>query len=348
MQPPYLYYNESSLIGYTGVIVLQASHFAAIDLGSNSCRLLVMKETPQGLALEEAFSRVVRLSEGLSESDELCENAQERALAALKQCAKKLEKYQNITLRCVATEACRRAVNAPSFLKHVRQTLGFDFKVLSQKEEASFAVKGISGLLDPSYPYALVFDVGGASTEVVLLAQDPGHPQGVRIIDWISLPLGVVSIAETGHPECAKSYLQVAASIRDTLRQFSAPHNLDVLIAQNKVQLVGSSGTATTAAALHLGLRYYARHRVDGIVLTFDQIEQVIKDLQMMSNHERSLHPCIGSERSDLVLAGMAVFEGLASAWPVGLLTVADRGVRDGVVFQLYEDTKNMDLASVA
>ena len=307
-----------------------------------------MKETPDGLALEEAYSRVVRLSEGLSESDFLCDNAQERTLVALRQCAKKLEKYQNVTLRCVATEACRKAINASQFLKNVKQTLGFDFKVLSQKEEASLAVKGISGLLDPTYPYALVFDVGGASTEVVLLAQEENHPESTRIVDWISLPLGVVSIAETSHPECAKNYLEIAASISKRLQAFSAPHNIDALIAQNKVQLVGSSGTATTAAALHLGLRYYARHRVDGIVLTFDQIEQVIKDLQMMSNRERSLHPCIGSERSDLVLAGMAVFEGLASAWPVGLLTVADRGVRDGVVFQLYEDTKNMDFASVA
>ncbi|MFO0374896.1 MAG: Ppx/GppA family phosphatase [Alphaproteobacteria bacterium] len=313
-----------------------SAHFAAIDLGSNSCRLLVMQETPEGLRVVDAFSRVVRLSEGLTHTGELCDKACLRALEVLEDCARKLSIYTNVTLRCVATEACRKASNAKEFLEKVKTRVGFDFVVISQEEEATLAVKGIAGLLDPTFPYALVFDVGGASTEVVLVKQNI-QPSQARILDWISLPLGVVSIAEAASPENATSYLRITQQIKRVLQTFGEPHNLDLLIQKGLVQLVGSSGTATTAAALHLGLRYYARHRVDGVVLSFTEVENVIKSLQMMSIDERNRHPCIGPERSDLVLAGMAVFEGLASAWPVGQVTVADRGVRDGIVHQLYE-----------
>lgn len=323
-------------------------YYAAIDLGSNSCRLLIMKEVDAELKIIDAFSRVVRLSEGLSKTGLICDEAWERTISVLNHCARKLSHYQNIQLRCVATEACRQATNAQAFLEDVRAQTGFEFSVISQEEEAALAVKGIGGLLDPSYPYALVFDVGGASTEVVLLKQNKHDKKAIEIVDWLSLPLGVVSIAETACPENATSYLRITASIRDALEKFGEPHNLNKLIHQGSVQLVGSSGTATTAAALHLGLRYYARNRVDGVVLSFNEVENVIKDLQMMSIDQRNRHPCIGPERSDLVLAGMAVFEGLASAWPVGSVTVADRGVRDGIVYQLYEDAVTQPLPSVA
>ena len=317
-------------------------HYAAIDLGSNSCRLLIMKEVDGELKIVDAFSRVVRLSEGLTKTGLISDAAWERTISVLNHCARKLSLYQGVQLRCVATEACRQATNAPAFLEDVRAQTGFEFTVISQEEEAALAVKGIGGLLDSNYPYALVFDVGGASTEVVLLKQNKSDKKAIEIVDWLSLPLGVVSIAETACPENATSYLRITASIRDALENFGEPHN------QGLVQLVGSSGTATTAAALHLGLRYYARNRVDGVVLSFNEVENVIKDLQMMSIEQRNRHPCIGPERSDLVLAGMAVFEGLASAWPVGSVTVADRGVRDGIVYQLYEDAANQPLSSVA
>lgn len=307
-----------------------------------------MKEIDGELKIVDAFSRVVRLSEGLTKTGLICDAAWERTISVLNHCARKLSHYRGVQLRCVATEACRQATNAPAFLQDVRAQTGFEFTVISQEEEASLAVKGIGGLLDSNYPYALVFDVGGASTEVVLLKQNKNDQKAIEIVDWLSLPLGVVSIAETACPENATSYLRITASIRDALEKFGEPHNLNKLIHQGLVQLVGSSGTATTAAALHLGLRYYARNRVDGVVLSFNEVENVIKDLQMMSIEQRNRHPCIGPERSDLVLAGMAVFEGLASAWAVGSVTVADRGVRDGIVYQLYEDAAIQNLSSVA
>lgn len=310
-------------------------YFAAIDLGSNSCRLLICTPTSTGLEVVEAFSRVVRLSEGLPRTGVMSQAAMDRVLVVLEQSAKRLRRFTPHYLDCVATEACRTAKNTDPFLRRIKENIGFDFRVISQEEEARLTVEGISSLLDPSYPYALVFDVGGGSTEVVLLQQNTEAPN--EVVDWMSLPVGVVSITEIEKPDCATSYLRVVSSLKETLLKFGAPHNISDLIQKNQIQLIGSSGTATTAAALHLDLHYYDRQRIDGQTLTFEDVERVIKNIQMMSFEERVQHPCIGPERADLVLGGMAIFEGLAKAWPIGRVTVADRGVRDGLIKKMYK-----------
>lgn len=311
-------------------------YFAAIDLGSNSCRLLVCAPATQGLKVVEAYSRVVRLSEGVSLTGLMTDDAMDRVMVVLEQSAKKLKRFSPCYLDCVATEACRSAQNTSAFLERIKQKTQFDFRVISQEEEARLTVKGIASLLDPSYPYALVFDVGGGSTEVVFLRQRSNQPP--EVIDWMSLPIGVVSITEIEKPNCATSYLRVVSSLKKALLKFGAPHTIKDLISRDQIQLIGSSGTATTAAALHLDLHYYDRQRIDGQVLTFAEVERVIKRIQMMSPHERVQHPCIGPERADLVLGGMAIFEGLAKAWPIGRVTVADRGVRDGLIQKMYQD----------
>ena len=311
-------------------------YFAAIDLGSNSCRLLVCSAKKGKLETVEAFSRIVRLSEGLSKTQHISEKAMERVLLVLEQTAKRLRRFAPIQLECVATEACRKAKNVDVFLARVQDHTDFNFRIISEKEEAHLTLQGISPLLDSSYPYAIVFDVGGGSTEVVFLHQNHQNPP--EVIDWISLPVGVVSISEIETPTFASSYLRVVSSIKKTLLKFGAPHNLSKLLENQQVQLIGSSGTATTAAALHLDLHYYDRNRIDGQVLTFENVRNVIKDIQMMSLKERTQHPCIGPDRADLVLGGMAIFEGLANAWPVGKITVADRGVRDGLIQKIYND----------
>jgi exopolyphosphatase/guanosine-5'-triphosphate,3'-diphosphate pyrophosphatase len=311
-------------------------YYAAIDLGSNSCRLLITKATEQGLRHVESFSRVIRLSEGLGQSGRISEAAMARALTTLQQSVKRLNNYGAVKLRCIATEVCRKASNTPDLIEQIKQHTGLVFTVISEEEEARLTAQGVAGLLDYKVPYAVVFDVGGGSTEVVLLKLNPAEPP--IIVDWMSLPVGVVSIAEGQNPESARNYIRVADMIRQKLESFGERHHMRELIEQDKVQLIGSSGTATTAAALHLGLRFYDREKVDGFILTFEQVENVIKTLQMMTLEERAMHPCIGPERCDLVLGGMAIFEGLSSAWPIGSVCVADRGVRDGLVQTLYED----------
>jgi exopolyphosphatase/guanosine-5'-triphosphate,3'-diphosphate pyrophosphatase len=313
-----------------------AKYYAAIDLGSNSCRLLITKATPQGLQHVESYSRIIRLSEGLSRTGYIGEAAMSRALFTLRQSVKRLRNYSSVKLRCVATEVCRRANNTAEVFSRIYRETALRFTVISEKEEAYLTAKGVSGLLDQRIPYAIIFDIGGGSTEVVLLHLVAG--QEPTVLDWMSLPVGVVSIAESINPENARNYFQLTAMIRYRLERFGEPHHLREKIEQDKVQLIGTSGTATTAAAIHLGLRFYDREKVDGCILSFSEIENVIKTLQMMSMEERARHPCIGPERSDLVLGGMAIFEGLSAAWPIGWVRVADRGLRDGMVQTLYHE----------
>lgn len=322
-------------------------YYAAIDLGSNSCRLLVVAQDDQGLRPIDAYSRITRLSEGVASTGLINEEAQERTLMTLRHALKRLEARTPFKIRCVATEVCRRARNADAFLNHIFKETRLHFSVISEEEEARLAVMGLLPLFDKRYPYALTFDIGGGSTEAVLVKTHPPH--GIpEIIDWVSIPLGVVSVLETHNPESCANYLRIIELIRERLLSFGEPYGLAELIERKKVQLIGASGTATTAASLHLGMRYYDRERIDGYVISVADIEAVIKKLQMMSIEERAIHPCIGPERADLVLGGMAIFEGLSSTWPIGEITVADRGVRDGLIVEMTSEQALMPKFSIA
>lgn len=321
--------------------------YAAIDLGSNSCRLLIGEKNGITFHTIDAYSRVTRLSEGVATTGYITQDAQTRTLLTLKQALRRLENYKPHSIRCVATEVCRRAKNAPDFLKKVREETGLDFSVISEEQEASLAVLGLTPLLNPAFPYAIIFDVGGASSEIVLV-KNLGPNIQPEILDWISIPMGVVSVLETHNPEHCKNYFAIVEYIKEKLIRFGEAHDINTLISEQKVQLIGASGTATTAASIHLGLRYYDRDRIDGLEMSFDDVDSVIKKLQMMSITERSMHPCIGVERADLVLGGMAIFEGLSSAWPVGHITVADRGVRDGIMTQMILTTPETMTSHVA
>ncbi len=318
--------------------VLPSEYYAAIDLGSNSCRLLITKATEDKLIHVESYSRIIRLGEGMVHSGRISDVAIERALFILQKSMRRLKNYPAVNLRCVATEVCRKAVNTDAFLSRIAKETNLHFTVINEEEEARLTARGIASLRDPHFPYTVVMDVGGGSTEIVLLKTVEDKPV---ILGWMSLPLGVVSLAESENLESAQSYFKITEMIRQELRKFGELHQMHDLIDQNQVQFIGSSGTATTAAAIHLGLRFYDREKIDGLVLTFEEVENVIKNLQMMSREERALHPCIGPERSDLILGGMAIFEGLSTAWPIGKITVADRGVRDGIVQELYEQRNN-------
>ena len=309
--------------------------YAAIDLGSNSCRLLVAQSSSAGLKKVESYSRTVRLSAGFHKYNYISHDAAQRALAMLNHAARRLQNYFEPKLRCVATEACRQAMNTKGFFREIYTQTGFEFSVISEQEEARLTALGITELLDYTTPYALVFDVGGGSTEIIFLKID--QPMTATIIDWLSLPVGVVSIVESMNIENVVNYINLTKTIKDKLTDFGTPYGIAELIEQNQVQLIGCSGTATTTGAIHLNLRFYDRDKIDGLIMTFDHIQQVIRQLQMMSLQDRSHHPCIGPDRADLILGGMAIFEGLAAAWPVGKLRVADRGVRNGIVKELYE-----------
>ncbi len=308
-------------------------YFAAIDLGSRNCRLLISKKTDTSIENIEATSRFVCLGEQLTKTNKLSDAAMERALETLGTFQRKISRYNNIQALSVTTAATRMAKNSAFFLRTIKQNLGIDLKVISSEEEALYATLGCAELVDKKYNNAVIFDIGGGSTEVIL-ADFTTHNRP-RIIDSISIPLGVVSLAEDLAHTTFKTYSKTVEKVLSYTQPFCEKHNIIDLIAKDLVQLIGTSGTITTVSALHQNLKFYDRDKVDGSILSFSDIESTIKHVQLMGQEERLLHPCIGQSRDDLILGGLAIFEGIYKAFPDLPVTVTDRGVRDGIVYAL-------------
>lgn len=329
-----------------------APHFAALDLGTNNCRLLVARPAPNGhpggFRVVDAFSRIVRLGEGLEASGALSEAAMDRTLDALKVCAGKIAQRRVYAGRSVATEACRRAVNCGEFLARVRDEVGIELEIISTAEEARLVVSGCAPLLHPRLPYAIVFDIGGGSTEIVWLRhRRSGHGgagraglPSIEIGGSISLPFGVVTFTERfGGVEVTPAiYRAMVDEAEAALAPFEHEHRIRRHIASRRVQMIGSSGTVTTLAGIHLALPRYIRALVDGSTLTFTQIDKVSRHLAGLDLAGRAASPCVGRERADLVLSGCAILDAICATWPVGQLRVADRGVREGILFDLMSD----------
>jgi exopolyphosphatase / guanosine-5'-triphosphate,3'-diphosphate pyrophosphatase len=310
---------------------------AALDLGTNNCRLLVARRSGDGFHVIDAFSRIVRLGEGLAATGCLSEAAMERTLAALRVCAGKVARSGARRGRYVATEACRRAANCPEFLARVRRDTGLAIEIIESREEARLVVAGCAPLLDPAVPHALIFDIGGGSTELVWI--ELGRAAAPPILrGFVSVPHGVVTLADRygGRAVTAAIYEAIVEEVRAALAPFEQSHALAPLVAAGQLQLLGSSGTVTTLAGVHLELPRYDRSRVDGSTLEFAEIERASRRLAGLSWEERAAHPCIGEERADLVLAGCAILEAICRLWPVGRLVVADRGVREGILLGFF------------
>lgn len=326
-------HNGHSHNGYDGV-------FAALDLGTNNCRLLVARPRDDGFRVIDAFSRIVRLGEGLGLNGALSEPAMTRAIEALKVCASKIQRRGVTHARHVATEACRRASNCGEFVERVQAETGLALEIITSQEEAELALTGCAPLLDPMRSHALVFDIGGGSTELLWLKVGPpegGQRRSLELIDWISLPYGVVGLSERCGPDTPLDqwYDDAADEVARLLAPFEQKHGIARLIGEGAVQMLGSSGTVTTLAGVNLRLPRYDRAYVDGTYLAFDDIDRVSRHLASLSPDERALMPCIGRDRADLVVAGCAILAAICRTWPVGTLRVADRGVREGILMGL-------------
>lgn len=309
--------------------------YAAIDLGTNNCRMLVARPTPDGFRVIDSYSRITRLGEGLAGSGKLSRAAMDRTLEALSHCADKMHRRGVTAARTVATEACRRAKNGPDFLDEVCRRTGLRLETISPAEEARLALAGCAPLLDADIPYALVFDIGGGSTELLWVEVRPGGLLDVQGL--ASLPLGVVTVAEEcgGGDLCARTYRAVKERVVHLLRPFESMYTLADRVRRGEVQMLGTSGTVTTLGGVHLGLKRYDRSLVDGISIDFADILDVSRRLCCMTLRERAQQPCVGRERADLVLSGCAILEALCELWPVGRLRVADRGLREGMLLDL-------------
>jgi exopolyphosphatase/guanosine-5'-triphosphate,3'-diphosphate pyrophosphatase len=310
--------------------------YAAIDLGTNNCRLLIARPAEANFVVIDAFSRVVRLGEGLAQTGRLSQEAMDRAVGALKVCADKLKRRNVHLARSVATEACRRAANGAAFIDRVRNETGIRLDIISAQEEARLAVLGCHILLEDGIGPAVIFDIGGGSTELVLI--EPGAPVP-RILDWQSVPWGVVSLTETvGGSEDddaarAARYAEMRRLVSESFAGFAdriAPWR-----AGGDVRLLGTSGTVTTLASLHLQLPQYDRKAVDGLIVPASAMREIAERLSTMPPEGRRRLPCIGQERADLVVAGCAILEAILDIWPAGRLGVADRGIREGILRSL-------------
>lgn len=337
---------------------------AAIDLGTNSCRLLIARVNVAGVRTNyfrsrprplswkviDSFAKVVRLGEGLHNNDELSEDAIERAMEALATCRKKLDRYHLHSLRAVATEACRRGTNTHLLVERAKKELDLDIEIIDAAEEANLALKGCSAMLSPHIPYGVVFDIGGGSTEVVLvkLKKDgkrrPGYAVPYDVIDSISVPYGVVTTTEEyGMPnETMESHDFLQSQIYDALKVFVDKNNIQKLIEKDEVQITGSSGTVTTLAAFHLGLTQYDRRLVDGMTISYEDLHKVIDNILNMSREERLEQTNIGFSRADYVLTGSNILKAICNALPIKSMRIADRGVREGILIDLMLDVIRM------
>ena len=311
--------------------------YAALDLGTNNCRLLIARPSGENFTVIDAFSRVVRLGEGLAASGRLSDEAMERTLAALHVCAEKLRRRHVHLARSVATEACRRASNGEEFIERVRQETGIVLDIISAQEEARLAVLGCHILLENGAGPAVIFDIGGGSTELVLVEPSGAVP---RILDWMSVPWGVVSLTDTvdGSDESEElrldRYRRMRKAVLDSFRPF-AERVREFAKGPDPIRLLGTSGTVTTLASLHLELPQYDRQAVDGLILPSKAMRDISYKLSHMSGPDRRQLPCIGDDRANLVVAGCAILESILDIWPSEQLGVADRGIREGILRSL-------------
>ncbi len=312
--------------------------YAALDLGTNNCRLLVARATRDGFRVIDAFSRIIRLGEGVSSSGRLSEAAIVRAVEALRVCRAKMRNRGVTRNRLIATEACRAAGNGLDFLARVRNEVGIELEIVDRETEARLAATGCTPLVDPQARGVILFDIGGGSSELVRLGpceptqHGPPHP---AIEGWTSMPIGVVTLAERhgGVTVTRQSFERMVVEVAEHVGRFAALHG-----GTDGVHMLGTSGTVTTIAGVYLDLPRYERRRVDGCWMSDAQVSGVIERLLAMTYENRVANPCIGSERADLVLAGCAILEAIRRAFPCPRLRVADRGLREGMLVQMMRE----------
>jgi exopolyphosphatase/guanosine-5'-triphosphate,3'-diphosphate pyrophosphatase len=323
-----------------------APAFAALDLGTNNCRMLVGAPSGDGFRVLDSFSRIVRLGEGLHRTGRLSAEAMARTMEALHTCAARLARRRVRSVRAIATEACRRAVNGQEFLGAVRRETGLEIAVISPREEAELALESCAPLLGQpcSDRRALLFDIGGGSTELawVRLAEQGRKLSAPQLIGYVSLPLGVVTLAErfgaAGFE--AAGYRAMVADVAARLRDFDRTHCIQREIQAGGVAMLGTSGTVTTLAGIALGLERYNRTLIDGFVLTRPATEAALSSLRALDRPALVQHPCVGPERADFVLPGCAIFEAIRGLFPVAEVKVADRGLREGMLLRMIRGAR--------
>ena len=311
--------------------------FAAIDLGTSNCRMMVARATANGFRVVDSLSRIVSLGEDLATSRHLAAAAMDRALGALDECARRFVRHDVSAIEAVATEACRQALNGPEFIAHVRDETGIAIRIISPRQEAELIVESCAGLLGHGAARrALLFDIGGGSTELVWVRLSTGDTTPT-LIGTTSLPFGVVTLEEMTGEDAAteEGFERLVDVVSACLAPFEEVHRIATEIRAGGVRLLGTSGTVTTLAGEALGLVRYRRPLVDGVTLPTGDAVEAARRLRALGRDGLPSHPCVGPERAGLVLAGCAIFEAIRRQWPASDLLVADRGLREGLLLRL-------------
>jgi exopolyphosphatase/guanosine-5'-triphosphate,3'-diphosphate pyrophosphatase len=312
---------------------------AVLDLGTNNCRLLIARPTAdERFRAVDSFSRIVRLGEGVATTGEISPEAMERTIAALKVCAQHIARARAEHVRAIATQAARLAGNADVLIARAKEEAGITLEVISAEDEAGLAALGCAPLIGRRYKGALIFDIGGGSTEIIHLARPKGHQAQAGVFDTkfaASLPFGVVTLSESygGAAQNREGF----DAMREAMRAAFAPyasHGYDPA----HEHLLGTSGTVTTLAALALKLPRYSRAKVDGSWHETGHMLKVVDRIAGLDPVQLGRLGPIGPERADLMLAGSAVFAAICSLWPSRMLRVADRGLREGMLRQMREE----------
>jgi exopolyphosphatase/guanosine-5'-triphosphate,3'-diphosphate pyrophosphatase len=322
----------------------------AIDVGTNACRLLIAvpDRRPQNASVFprviDSYTANVRLGESLERTGEITEAALDRTIAALKVCASRIKRRRVTHIKAIATEACRRAANAQDLVKRAEEEAGISLTIVSPEEEARLAAAGCLQLIGADFDGALIFDIGGGSTELILVKRELPNGSGLKheIIAWSSAPIGVVKLAERhgGKNLLAASYPEMRreiASIFGTMKAELGPQIFDL----KRFHLLGTSGTLTTLAGIKLGLRRYERSRIDGQWLKRDEILSISDRIVTEDFPGRAAIPCIGMDRADLILPGCAILGAIMENWPCATLRVADRGLREGLLIALLRESES-------
>jgi len=311
---------------------------AALDLGTNNCRLIIAQSKYPSFKVVDGYSKAVRLGEGLVFSGRLSDKAMARTLSTLRICKQKIIR-QGVSLgRYVATEACRQASNGEEFLSRVKEEIGLNLETISSEEEIKLTLNGCVPLLQESpEPFALTFDVGGGSAEITFVGLQSGSPV---IHDWISVPHGVVTLTERYQASniSAFDYQKMVCELRDVLLPFERKHQIGEKISKGLVQVLGTAGTVTSIAGIHMELKKYNRTIVDGSWLDLLVIKEISQQLVSSSFDERAAIACIGQGRAELVVAGCAFLQAICELWPAKRIRVADRGIREGILLSLARE----------
>ncbi|MCP5381796.1 MAG: Ppx/GppA family phosphatase [Kordiimonadaceae bacterium] len=339
--------NRSSPKKRRNNVLTKNQVYGVVDLGTNNCRLLVAVPNASGFKVIDSFSRIVRLGEGLKEQKKISVEATERTVSALKICMEKMRRRGVTRMWNVATQACREAENGAEFVKTIEDQVKISLDIINPQEEARLAVMGCKELLDTKYNCGIIFDIGGGSTEIIWI--NFCNRRIPEIIDWISIPLGVVNLSEeygTREALPIAHYEEMKERVKEHIVPFEEKHGITASIEENRVQLMGTSGTVTTLTSMHLNQAIYDRNEVDGAWMKAADLVNLCQDLAKLDYAERLALNNIGNDRAELVVAGCAILDAIIDVWPIKDVRVADRGIREGMLHHLMDEQRQKNRAN--